>query len=164
VAACASPGLTIEDARLLFQRLVENQIDPTFSSRFPIQFARVSIGCCVAARLLPVTLTTAVIWKRTLAAAGGITVEIRTMPSIPSVPRWHACTQIPLSAGSIQRQPDQDAPAARAMRFSLTTAYETGRAQDILPLKKLGSSRQAARALLPLQEAGSLRCRYVVQH
>ncbi|MCX8227438.1 MAG: polysaccharide biosynthesis/export family protein, partial [Sulfitobacter sp.] len=65
-------GLTIEDAEAaLFQRLVENQIDPTFSLEISeFNSRKISIGGAVAApTVVPVTLTPLFL-EEALAAAG----------------------------------------------------------------------------------------------
>ncbi|MEM8654389.1 MAG: polysaccharide biosynthesis/export family protein [Pseudomonadota bacterium] len=90
--------MTIEDAEdALFQRLVENNIDPTFSLELAeFNSKRVSVGGAVAAptvvpvALTPVTLDTA------LAAAGGIAVQDQDFASV-RLYRDGALYQIPLT-------------------------------------------------------------------
>lgn len=77
-------GLTLEQAEdELFQRLVENQIDPTFSLEIAeFNSKRVSIGGAVAQpRVVPVTLTP-VYLDEVLAAAGGITAPDQDFASV----------------------------------------------------------------------------------
>ena len=91
-------GLTIEDAEAaLFQRLVENQIDPTFSLEISeFNSRRVSIGGAVSQpTVVPVTLTPLYL-EEALAAAGGITVEDQDYASI-RLYRDGTLYQIPLS-------------------------------------------------------------------
>ncbi len=91
-------GLTIEDAEAaLFQRLVENQIDPTFSLEISeFNSRKISIGGAVAApTVVPVTLTPLYL-EEAIAAAGGITVQDQDYASIRL---YRDCTlyQIPLT-------------------------------------------------------------------
>lgn len=91
-------GLTIEDAEAeLFQRLVENQIDPTFSLEIAeFNSRRVSIGGAVAQpAVVPVGLTPLFL-DEALAAAGGITVEDLDFASI-RLYRDGTLYQIPLN-------------------------------------------------------------------
>lgn len=90
-------GLTIEDAEAaLFQKLVENQIDPTFSLEIAeFNSRRVSIGGAVSKpTVVPVTLTPLYL-EEALAAAGGITVADQDYASI-RLYRDGALYQIPL--------------------------------------------------------------------
>lgn len=90
-------GLTVEDAEAaLFQRLVENQFDPSFSLEISQFNARkVSIGGAVAApAVVPITLTPLYL-SDALAAAGGVTVEDQDFASV-RIYRDGALYQIPL--------------------------------------------------------------------
>lgn len=76
--------LTLEEAEdELFQRLVENQIDPTFSLEIAeFNSKRVSIGGAVkTARVVPVTLTP-VYLDEVLAAAGGISTPDQDLATV----------------------------------------------------------------------------------
>ena len=91
-------NLTLEDAEsVLFQRLVENQIDPTFSlevAEFNSQ--KVSIGGAVARpTVVPIGLS-AVTLDEALAAAGGVTAENAEFASV-RIYRDGTLYQIPLS-------------------------------------------------------------------
>jgi polysaccharide export outer membrane protein len=90
-------GLTVEEAEdRLFQVLVENQIDPSFSlevAEFNSQ--RVAIGGAVnAARLVPITLQSLTLGDA-LTAAGGVAVRDREFASI-RIYRDGTLYQIPL--------------------------------------------------------------------
>lgn len=77
-------GMTIEDAEAeLFQRLVENQIDPMFSLEIAeFNSRRISIGGAVAnPTIVPVGLSPLYL-DEALAAAGGITVEDQDFASV----------------------------------------------------------------------------------
>lgn len=90
-------GLTIEAAEAeLFQRLVENQIDPTFSLEIAeFNSRRVSIGgAVVQPTVLPITLTPLYL-EEAISAAGGITVEDQDFASV-RVYRDGTLYQIPL--------------------------------------------------------------------
>ncbi|WP_417718665.1 polysaccharide biosynthesis/export family protein [Salipiger sp.] len=90
-------GMTLEEAEdRLFQRLVENQIDPTFSLEIAeFNSKKVSIGGAVARpAVAPVTLTPLYL-DEALAAAGGITVEDQDYASI-RIYRDGTLYQIPL--------------------------------------------------------------------
>lgn len=91
-------GLTIEDAEAaLFQRLVENQVDPTFSlevSEFNSRKVSVS-GAVALPTVIPVTLSPLYL-EEAIAAAGGITVEDQDYASI-RLYRDGTVYQIPLT-------------------------------------------------------------------
>lgn len=92
-------NLTLEQAEdLLFQRLVENQIEPTFSLEIAeFNSKRVSVGGAVAnPRVVPVTLTP-VYLEEVLVAAGGITVPDQDFASV-RIYRDGTLYQIPVSA------------------------------------------------------------------
>ena len=77
-------GLTIEDAEdVLFQRLVENQFDPTFSLEIAeFNSRKVSIGGAVGAPgVVPVGLTPLFLGDA-IASAGGVTVEDQDFASV----------------------------------------------------------------------------------
>lgn len=77
-------GMTLEESEAqLFQRLVENQIDPTFSLEIAeFNSKKVSIGGAVAQpAVAPITLTPLYL-DAALAAAGGITVEDQDYASV----------------------------------------------------------------------------------
>ena len=91
-------GLTLEEAEAeLFQRLVENQIDPTFSLEIAeFNSKKVSIGGAVAQpTVAPITLTPLYL-DEALAAAGGITVEDQDYASV-RIYRDGTLYQIPLT-------------------------------------------------------------------
>ncbi len=91
-------GLTIEDAEVvLFQRLVENQLDPIFSLEISeFNSRKVSIGGAVALpTVIPVTLSPLYL-EEALAAAGGITVEDQDYAAI-RLYRDGTMYQIPLN-------------------------------------------------------------------
>ena len=91
-------GLTLEEAEAeLFQRLVENQIDPTFSLEIAeFNSRKVSIGGAVARpTVAPITLTPLYL-DEALAAAGGITVQDQDYASV-RIYRDGTLYQIPLT-------------------------------------------------------------------
>jgi len=101
-------GLTLEEAEAeVFQRLVESQIEPTFSLEISeFNSKRVTIGGAVAQpTIAPITLTPLYL-DEALAAAGGVTV---TDPDFATVRLYRDGTlyQVPLerlySRGSLQR-------------------------------------------------------------
>ncbi|MEP5152705.1 polysaccharide biosynthesis/export family protein, partial [Planktotalea sp.] len=91
-------NLSIEDAEAeLFQRLVENQFDPTFSLEIS-QFnsRRVSVGGAVAApNVLPITLTPLRL-SEALAAVGGVSAPDQDFASV-RIYRNGTLYQIPLA-------------------------------------------------------------------
>ena len=153
-------GLTIEDAEAaLFQRLVENQIDPTFSLEISeFNSRRVSIGGAVSQpTVVPVTLTPLYL-EEALAAAGGITVEDQDYASI-RLYRDGTLYQIPLS----QLYSRASLTKTRLLpgdAIFVDTAYELVRAQEYFAQQiTLVQARQAPRAsaLQELQFEVSLR-------
>ncbi|WP_286780126.1 polysaccharide biosynthesis/export family protein, partial [Sulfitobacter sp. UBA4523] len=153
-------GLTIEDAEAaLFQRLVENQIDPTFSLEISeFNSRRVSIGGAVSQpTVVPVTLTPLYL-EEALAAAGGITVEDQDYASI-RLYRDGTLYQIPLS----QLYSRASLTKTRLLpgdAIFVDTEYELARAQEYFAQQiTLVQARQAARAsaLQELQLEVSLR-------
>ena len=153
-------GLTIEDAEAaLFQRLVENQIDPTFSLEISeFNSRKVSIGGAVGQpAVVPVTLTPLYL-EEALAAAGGITVEDQDYASI-RLYRDGTLYQIPLSElysrASLTRTRLLPGDA-----IFVDTEYELSRAQDYFAQQiTLIQARQVARqsALAELQLEVTLR-------
>ncbi|WP_439148702.1 polysaccharide biosynthesis/export family protein [Sulfitobacter sp.] len=153
-------GLTIEDAEAaLFQRLVENQIDPTFSLEISeFNSRKVSIGGAVGQpAVVPVTLTPLYL-EEALAAAGGITVLDQDYASI-RLYRDGTLYQIPLSElysrASLTRTRLLPGDA-----IFVDTEYELSRAQDYFAQQiTLIQARQVARqsALAELQLEVTLR-------
>ncbi|WP_163852302.1 polysaccharide biosynthesis/export family protein [Pseudooceanicola aestuarii] len=91
-------GMTLEEAEAeLFQRLVENQIDPSFSLEIAdFNSRKVSIGGAVAQpAVAPVTLTPLYL-DAALAAAGGVTVEDMDYASV-RIYRDGGLYQVPLT-------------------------------------------------------------------
>ena len=139
-------GLTIEAAEAeLFQRLVENQIDPTFSLEIAeFNSRRVSIGGAVAQpTVLPVTLTPLYL-EEAISAAGGITVEDQDFASV-RLYRDGTLYQIPLtelysSTGLLRtRLVDGDA-------VFVDTEYELGQAASYFEQQiALANTRRASR-------------------
>ncbi len=153
-------GLTIEDAEAaLFQRLVENQIDPTFSLEIAeFNSRKISIGGAVAnPTVVPVTLTPLYL-EEALAAAGGITVDDQDYASI-RLYRDGTLYQIPLS----QLYSRASLTKTRLLpgdAIFVDTEYELTRAQDYFAQQiTLIQARQSARssALQELQLEVSLR-------
>ncbi len=153
-------GLTIEDAEAaLFQRLVENQIDPTFSLEISeFNSRKISIGGAVAnPTVVPVTLTPLYL-EEALAAAGGITVEDQDYASI-RLYRDGTLYQIPLS----QLYASASLTKTRLLpgdAVFVDTEYELSRAQDYFAQQiTLIQARQASRssALAELQAEVGLR-------
>ena len=91
-------GQTLEDAEaLLFQRLVENQIDPTFSLEIAEFNARkVSIGGAVASPTVAPIRLTPLFLDQALAQAGGVTADDLDFASV-RIYRDGSLFQIPLS-------------------------------------------------------------------
>ena len=153
-------GLTIEDAEAaLFQRLVENQIDPTFSLEISeFNSRKISIGGAVAApTVVPVTLTPLYL-EEALAAAGGITVQDQDYASI-RLYRDGTLYQIPLtqlySRASLTKTRLLPGDA-----IFVDTEYELSQAQDYFTQQiTLVQARQTARssALAELQAEVGLR-------
>lgn len=153
-------GMTIEDAEAaLFQRLVENQIDPTFSLEISeFNSRKISIGGAVSnPTVVPVTLTP-VYLEEVLAAAGGITVQDLDFASI-RLYRDGTLYQIPLS----QLYSRAGLTKTRLLpgdAVFVDTEYELSQAQDYFAQQiTLVQARQAARAsaLQELQLEVSLR-------
>lgn len=153
-------GLTIEEAEAeLFQRLIENQIDPAFSLEVTeFNSKRVSIGGAVAApTVAPITLTPLYL-DEALAAAGGITAADQDYASV-RIYRDGTLYQIPLtelySDRGLQRIQLVDGDS-----IFVDTVFELDRAQAYFAEQiQLAQFRQAARAaaLNELQAEISLR-------
>jgi len=153
-------GLTIEDAEAaLFQKLVENQFDPTFSLEIAeFNSRKVSIGGAVGnPGVVPVSLTPLYLGDA-LAAAGGVSVEDQDFASV-RIYRDGTLYQIPLTTlyerGDLLRTRLVDGDAV-----FVDTEYELGQAQNYFEQQiTLVSARQAARqaALNELQLEVNLR-------
>ena len=153
-------GLTIEDAEAaLFQKLVENQFDPTFSLEIAeFNSRKVSIGGAVGTPgVVPVSLTPLYLGDA-LAAAGGVSVEDQDFASV-RIYRDGTLYQIPLTTlyerGDLLRTRLVDGDAV-----FVDTEYELGQAQSYFEQQiTLVSARQAARqaALNELQLEVNLR-------
>lgn len=153
-------GLTIEDAEAaLFQKLVENQFDPTFSLEIAeFNSRKVSIGGAVSnPGVVPVSLTPLYLGDA-LAAAGGVSVEDQDFASV-RIYRDGTLYQIPLTTlyerGDLLRTRLVDGDAV-----FVDTGYELGQAQSYFEQQiTLVAARQAARqaALNELQLEVNLR-------
>lgn len=152
--------MTIEEAEAeLFQRLVENQFDPTFSLEISeFNSRRVSVGGAVAApAVLPVTLTPLML-SEALAAAGGVRVEDQDYASV-RIYRDGTLYQIPLT----QLYARSDLLNTRLVdgdAVFVDTQYELSRAQDYFEqqITLINERRQARQqALNELQTEISLR-------
>ena len=140
-------GLTIEDAEAaLFQKLVENQFDPTFSLEIAeFNSRKVSIGGAVGTPgVVPVSLTPLYLGDA-LAAAGGVSVEDQDFASV-RIYRDGTLYQIPLT--TLYERPDLlrtrliDGDAV-----FVDTEYELGQAQSYFEQQiTLVGARQQARA------------------
>lgn len=139
-------GMTLEEAEAeLFQRLVENQIDPTFSLEIAeFNSKKVSIGGAVAQpTVAPITLTPLYL-DEALAAAGGITVEDQDYASV-RIYRGGTLYQIPLTelyGAGLQRVRLIDGDSV-----FVDTSYELELAQAYFAEQiRLAEFRQGARA------------------
>ena len=153
-------GLTLEEAEAaLFQRLLENQIDPTFSLEIAaFNSKRVSIGGAVGnATVAPITLT-ALTLDQALAAAGGIQTQDIDYASI-RIYRDGSLYQIPV-AEYLRRGDLQKTRLVAGDSVFVDTEYQLDRAQDYFAEQiTLSQFRQQARsqALNELQAEVSLR-------
>ncbi len=153
-------GLTIEDAEAaLFQKLVENQIDPTFSLEIAeFNSRKVSIGGAVSnPTVVPVTLTPLYL-EEVLAAAGGITVDDLDYASI-RLYRDGTLYQIPLTQLYSQSSLTKTRLVSGDAIF-VDTEYNLARAQDYFAQQiTLAQVRQSSRqnALQALQLEVALR-------
>lgn len=153
-------GRTLEEAEnQLFQRLVENQIDPTFSLEVAeFNSKKVSIGGAVGQpAVAPITLTPLYL-DAALSAAGGVTAEDLDYASV-RIYRDGTIYQIPLrelySNRSLARIQLVDGDAV-----FVDTAYELDRAQAYFEEQiRLAEFKQTARiaALNELQAEVSIR-------
>ncbi len=153
-------GLTVDEAEAtLFTRLVESQIDPTFSLEIAeFNARRVSIGGAVTnPTVVPVGLTP-VLLDEVLAQAGGITVEDQDFASV-RLYRDGTLYQIPLNRLFSD-------PALRNIRLIggdslfVDSSFELSAAQDYFEQQiTLAQLRQASRvsALNELEAEVSLR-------
>lgn len=138
--------LSIEDAEAaLFQRLVESQIDPTFSLEIAEFHARrVSVGGAVSQPVIaPISLTPLYL-DEAIAAAGGITVEDQDFASV-RIYRDGSLYQIPLTdlyaSSGLQRIRLLDGDSV-----FVDTEYELSRAQSYFEQQiTLSQVRQQAR-------------------
>ena len=138
--------MTVDEAEaVLFDRLVENQIDPTFSLEVAeFNSRRVSIGGAVASpTVVPVALTPLFL-DEALASAGGITVEDQDFASV-RIYREGTLYQIPLtdlySRSGLRRIRLVDGDAV-----FVDTAYELSRAAAYFEQQiTLAEVRQRAR-------------------
>ncbi len=153
-------GLTIEDAEArMFQRLVENQIDPTFSLEIAeFNSQKVSIGGAVAnPAVVPVTLTPLYL-DEALAATGGITVEDQDFASV-RLYRGGNLYQIPLTE-LFSRSGLKRTRLLNGDAVFVDTEYELSQAeryfeQQIAIVNARGNAR--ANALAQLQTEVSIR-------
>ncbi|WP_186766463.1 polysaccharide biosynthesis/export family protein [Puniceibacterium confluentis] len=153
-------GMTLESAEAeLFQRLVENQIDPTFSLEIAeFNSKKVSIGGAVSnPTVAPISLTPLYL-DEALAAAGGITVTDQDYASV-RIYRDGSLYQIPLnelySKRGLQRIPLIDGDSV-----FVDTAYELDLAQAYFAEQiQIAQFRQQARiaALNELNAEVSIR-------
>lgn len=153
-------GMTIDEAEAeLFQRLVENQIDPTFSLEIAeFNSRKISIGGAVASpAIVPVALMPVRLGEA-LTAAGGVSVQDQDTASV-RIYRDGALYQIPLTTlyerGELLRTRLIDGDAV-----FVDTEYELEQAQSYFEQQiALVTARQAARtsALAELQAEVNIR-------
>lgn len=153
-------GLTLEEAEAeLFQALVENQIDPSFSLEIAeFNSQRVAVGGAVAKpSVVPITLAPLTL-EQAMLAAGGVTAADRDYTTI-RIFRDGTIYQIPLNAYL-------QAPALQKIRLIggdslfVDVEYEYDKAQAFFEEQiKLGDYRRAQRqaALSELETEVSLR-------
>ncbi|WP_375174414.1 polysaccharide biosynthesis/export family protein [Pseudooceanicola sp.] len=153
-------GKTLEEAEtMLFQRLVENQIDPAFSVEIAeFNSQRVAIGGAVAQpTIVPITLTELTL-DQALSAAGGIASKDLDYASI-RIYRDGALYQIPLTTYLAQPKLQKKRLAAGDSVF-VDTEYELDRARAYFEEQiQLAQYRQSARtqALAELQAEMDIR-------
>ena len=153
-------GETLEEAEaMLFQKLLENQIDPSFSLEIAeFNSRRVSIGGAVGnATVAPITLTGLTL-DQALAAAGGIQSPDLDYASI-RIYRDGDLYQIPV-ADYLQRGSLQKTRLTAGDSIFVDTEYQLDRAQDYFAEQiTLSQFRQNARvqALNELQAEVNLR-------
>ncbi len=140
-------GMTIEDAEaVLFQRLVENQFDPTFSLEVAeFNSRKVSIGGAVARPgVVPITLMPLILGDA-LAAAGGVTVADQDYASV-RIYRDGTLYQIPLTT-LYERGDLLGTRLVHGDAVFVDTEYELEQAQQYFEQQiTLATARQAARA------------------
>jgi len=160
VGRVAVAGRTLEEAEAaLFQRLVENQIDPSFSVEIAeFNSKRVAIGGAVAQpTVVPITLTTLTL-DQAMSAAGGIATEDLDYASI-RVYRNGTLYQIPLQE-YLKRPNLQKLRLTDGDSIFVDTEYQLGRAQAYFAEQiALAQFKQTARtqALAELQAEVNLR-------
>ncbi len=153
-------NLSIEDAEAeLFQRLVENQFDPTFSLEISeFNSRRVSVGGAVAApRVLPISLTPLRL-SEALAAVGGVSAPDQDVAAV-RIYRNGTLYQIPL-ATLYQRSDLLATRLEDGDAVFVDTGFELGEAERYFEqqITLLGERRQARQAALSeLQTAVNLR-------
>lgn len=153
-------GRTLEEAEaILFQSLVENQIDPSFSVEIAeFNSKRVSIGGAVAnPAVVPISLTTLTL-DQGLAATGGVTSEDMDYVSI-RIYRDGTLYQIPLK-DYLQRPDLQKLRLIDGDSIFVDTEYELERARAYFSEQiQLADYRQRARtqALAELEVEVRLR-------
>lgn len=129
VGRVAIAGLTLEEAEAaLFQSLVENQIDPSFSLEIAeFNSRQVSLGDALAQpTVVPITLTPLTL-DRAIAAAGGIDTRDMDFASI-RIYRDSTLYQIPLPE-YLRRADLQKTPLQGGDSVFVDTEYELERAQ-----------------------------------
>ncbi len=160
VGRVAVAGLTLEEAEAtLFQRLLENQIDPTFSLEIAeFNSKRVSIGGAVGSPVVvPITLTPLTL-DQAIAAAGGIQTPDLDYASI-RIYRGGVLYQIPLTE-YLRRGDLQKTRLIAGDSVFVDTEYQLERAQDYFAEQiTISQFRQQARAsaLAELQAEVNLR-------
>ena len=153
-------GMTLEAAEVeVFQRLVENQIDPSFSIEIAeFNSKHVSVGGAVAKpAVVPITLT-ALSLERALAAAGGISSRDLDFTTI-RLYRDGALYQVPVDV-YLQRPDVQKTRLAAGDSIFVDVTYELDRAQDYFREQiTLAQFQQSARvqALAALNSEITLR-------
>ncbi|WP_407493664.1 polysaccharide biosynthesis/export family protein [Pseudooceanicola sp. MF1-13] len=160
VGRVAVAGRTLEEAEAtLFQRLVENQIDPSFSVEIAeFNSKRVAIGGAVSnPTVVPITLTSLTL-DQAMSAAGGIATEDLDYASI-RVYRDGTLYQIPLQE-YLKRPNLQKLRLTGGDSIFVDTEYQLGRAQAYFAEQiALAQFKQTARtqALAELQAEVNLR-------
>ncbi|TNJ40989.1 sugar transporter [Phaeobacter sp. B1627] len=122
-------GLTVDEAEaLLFQRLVENQLDPTFSLEVSeFNSRRVSVGGAVGQPgVLPITLTPLTLGEA-LAAAGSVSVADIDLSSV-RIYRDGSMYQVPLE-DLYSRSDLQNLQLIAGDSVFVDTDYDLGRAE-----------------------------------
>ncbi|MEL6913599.1 MAG: polysaccharide biosynthesis/export family protein [Pseudomonadota bacterium] len=153
-------GMTIEGAEdVLFQRLVENQFDPTFSLEIAeFNSRRVSIGGAVGQpTIVPVGLTPVTL-SEALAAAGGVTVADQDFASV-RIYRDGTLYQLPLTE-LFSRADLLNTRLLDGDAVFVDTEFELAQAQGFFEQQiRLVDARQRARegALRELEAEVSLR-------